>query len=122
MAIPLITPNEQDYPTLGQTETIFESNMNHLLGTHFPRFETEFNNSTTEIDNTIIYINSKYTQITIDTESAKKAAIDSISAKNEAIAARDVIFGYVIPTEATYSPLTIEAKLDMAETLNLVGA
>jgi hypothetical protein len=46
----------------------------------------------------------------------------SIEAKNEAILAKDEIEGYVIPTEATYNPQTIEAMVDMAETLNITGA
>ena len=42
--------------------------------------------------------------------------------RDEARADKEYIEGYSIPTEATYSPITIDAKVDMAEVLYLTGA
>ncbi|MFK5937730.1 MAG: hypothetical protein QM497_04945 [Sulfurimonas sp.] len=60
-------------------------------------------------------------QVSIDKTATTTAKNEAISAKDEAVLAKNEIQSYVIPTVATYSPTTIEAKLDMAETLNLVG-
>ena len=68
-----------------------------------------------------------------DAETAKTIAVnaqieavnvknDAVSARDDAVNAKNEIEGYVIPTEATYSPTTIKAIADMAETLNLTGA
>jgi len=56
MAISKITPNTQDFPTLGQTEAVFESNTSNLFGSYLPQFETEFNNSIDGINAAIINI------------------------------------------------------------------
>ena len=56
MAISKITPNTQDFPTLGQTEAVFESNTSNLFGSYLPQFETEFNNSIDGINDAIINI------------------------------------------------------------------
>ena len=58
----------------------------------------------------------------ISANNATTAKDTAVSAKNEAVLAKDEIKGYVIPTNATYSPTTIKAIADMAETLNLTGA
>lgn len=61
-------------------------------------------------------------QVSIDAAQTAKDVIQTAKDATAAVDAKNVILGYVIPTEATYSPDTIEAKIDMAETLTLTGA
>ena len=61
-------------------------------------------------------------QVSIDKEETLAAKEKSISAKDEAVLAKNEIKGYVIPTEATYSPQTIQAKIAMDSILITTGA
>ncbi len=61
-------------------------------------------------------------QVSIDKEETLASKDESISAKNEAVLAKNEIKGYVIPTEATYSPQTIQAKIAMDAILTTTGA
>lgn len=54
-------------------------------------------------------------------EANASANAASLSA-SAALAAKGVIEGYVVPTEATYSEQTIDAKIKMAIILNMTGA
>ena len=62
------------------------------------------------------------------TSSANSASLsltakdEAIDARNEAVLAKNEIKGYVIPTEATYSPQTIQAKIAMDAILTTTGA
>ena len=67
-------------------------------------------------------VNQDALQVSISKTETNNAKNEAISARDEAVLAKDEIKGYVIPTEATYSPTTIKAIADMAETLNLTGA
>lgn len=58
-----ITPNEVDYPNVTQTDEQFETSASALFETHLPRFETEFNTSTSQTNAVYQDINAKYEQI-----------------------------------------------------------
>jgi len=61
--IDTITPNEQPYPNLGQTETDFENSASYLFATHLPRFEGEFNISIGQINTDLSLYYSQVTQL-----------------------------------------------------------
>jgi len=61
-------------------------------------------------------------QVSIDKSITLTARDEAESAKNIAVLAKDEIEGYVIPTEATYSPATIDDKVRMSQILNITGA
>ena len=85
-------------------------------------FTTKFNTAANEVETNTQIVSQDALQVSISKTETNKAKDDAISAKNEAVLAKDEIKGYVMPTGATYSPTTIKAIADMAETLNLTGA
>ena len=85
-------------------------------------FSIEVNPIIIEMNTLSQVVSQDALQVSIDKSTTNFAKDETLSARDEAVLAKNEIKGYVIPTEATYSPITIEAKLDMAETLNLVGA
>jgi len=82
----------------------------------------EFNNYKKQMNETEVHIESMESGVNANLIEIKQKNKEAIDARDEAIAAKEFIDNYVMPTEATYSPTTIDAKLDMAETLNLTGA
>ena len=105
MAIPLITPNSQDFPTLGQVEATFESNMNNMLGVFFPQFETEFNASVTETNLVFTSINTTKTDIDLKSAEVEANALIAQSAANYKgdWVANYNITGYSLADSVTYT-------------------
>jgi hypothetical protein len=62
--------------------------------------------------------------INVDTSAnmAISAKEEAVNAKTEAVNAKNAILGYVVPTNATYSPTTIEEKIRMSIVLALTSA
>jgi len=79
MAIDTITPNEQDYPNLSQNETDFESSASHLFSTHLPRFETEFNTSTSQINTDLSLYYNQVTQLRSDMNATSSTLSNYVS-------------------------------------------
>ena len=61
-------------------------------------------------------------QVSIDKAQTIQAKDEAVGAKNDAVAAKQYIEGYVIPTEATYAPSTIDAKVRRAKVLTITNS
>ena len=105
-----------------QTKTEFANNVQPYLNYINATFVVENSAMITSINTWTTEANALSTTVNQYLNQTKDARNDAINAKNEAVLAKDEIKGYVIPTNATYSPTTIKAIADMAETLNLTGA
>jgi len=115
------TPSRQNPATFSQDMDVRLSEENSRI-TQMNSLSNEINQSSDDINTVAQIVEQDALQVSISKTETNKAKEDAISAKNEAVLAKDEIKGYVMPTGATYSPTTIDAKLDMAETLNLTGA
>ena len=112
-----------------QSPKVFEKATTDFINTDLPKFIDEANATADDIStkhsDVISKANSANSAKTIAVNAqieAENARNDAVSARNDAVSAKDEIEGYVIPSDATYSPDTIKAIADMAETLNLTGA
>ncbi len=120
MSIPTV-PNFdlERIPTEGSPT--FRADASYVWST-LPEVIAGYNSSIAEINDVAQTVNQDALQVSINKSATALAMSEAVSAKDEAVLAKDEIKGYVIPEEATYSPATIEAKIDMTETLNLIGA
>ena len=105
----------------GDSPTDFANNI-YNYQVWINNFVPSFNSSVDSINADVTTINSAKTIVVNAQIEAENARNDAVSARNDAVSAKDEIEGYVIPSDATYSPDTIKAIADMAETLNLTGA
>ena len=121
MAINKLDSFPTDAPLQGQDQATFDANASGTLG-YMNTFVTNFNLRTDEINSTSNQINDTANQVAIDADAVATNKNITVSAKDEAIQAKDEIQSYVIPTEATYDPETIVAKVRRAKILNMIGA
>jgi hypothetical protein len=71
------------------------------------------------------YKDEAFSYSSLSSDSASQANASAISASDDAttaVAAKEAIESYVIPTEATYNPETIEDKIRRIKTLKITGA
>ena len=99
-----------------------QDHMSGTFGTDMLAIRIATNAASEEIEETGIAVAGGVAQVARDKVTVISAKEDSESARDVAVSAKNEIQSYVVPIEATYSPETIAAMIDMAETLNLTGA
>ena len=72
------------------------------------------NSSYSEINGWNINVNTKHNEIVI-------SASDTLKYRNDAVSARDEIKGYVVPTNATYTPAEIDNKIQNTRLESFLG-
>jgi|GEM_PF-3864126 len=110
-----------------QNPSTFSQDMDTRLSEENSRI-TQMNTQTTE-NNTlalqvaadkVVVENSKAIVIQKVEEANDNIAL-SLQYRNEAIAAKESIDGYIVPTEATYTPSTIDTKIQNTRLENFLG-
>ena len=120
MEIPtVINFDESRIPYEGSTT--FRQDASYVWST-IPAVIKSMNATISEMNISVSATNQAREQTAIDASFVRAAKDEAISAKDEAVLAKNEIEGYVIPTEATYSPQTIQAKIAMDAILTTTGA
>jgi len=119
-----------------QSPTEFNSKTTAFLNSDLPTFISQANTLSDDLTDKWSNVNYLHTLIEGDKnttliasgsantagDKAISAKNDAISAKDEAISARDEIKTYVIPTDATYNPASIDAKVRMSKILAITNS
>lgn len=134
--ISTITPNEQDYPNLSQNETDFENSASYLFSTHLPRFETELNVTTGQVNDDLALYYNQVTQLRSEmtaTSSTLSTYVsvaggykdEALSAKNGAETAYDSTVALIGALDITatggYTIDAVDDLLSRQRNLTLVG-
>lgn len=76
---------------------------------------------TNEINSTALAMQGFYNSVKADRTSIDAAKAQTLNYRNDALAAKNEIESYVIPTSATYSPETIESKIQTTRLESFLG-
>ena len=123
--ITTVIPEITDYPQIGDTHEVFRQKAD-TAWTDLSNAIPKINEWSTQANDVRSEINGMRETVLSATGSADAARDSAISAKNEAIEAKDLALStkaymesYVVPTESTYNPTTIDSKIRMAQVLTL---
>ena len=123
--ITVTIPPISDYPKLGDAHEVFRQKAD-TAWRDLSNMVPQINDWSAQVNQVGEQFYGWLTTTQIAAGAANAARSEAVSAKNDAIDAKNValetkewIEGYVIPTEATYSPVTIEAKIRRAKVLSM---
>jgi len=114
-------------PQLGQVQEVFDSNTSNFLPS-LDNWRTEINTlsgQTNAVRNEInvFQINAKGSQDAAATHATNALSYknDALAYRNDALAAKESIDGYVVPTNATYTPEQIDTKIQNIRLESFLG-
>jgi hypothetical protein len=84
-------------------------------------FATKMNSMAADINSVATIMDSQAYTVNEDKNLTKVYRDDAQLFRNDAVAARDTIFGYVVPTNATLTPDAINALVDSHRLENFLG-
>jgi hypothetical protein len=114
-------------PQLGQDQNTFDTNTSNFLPA-INNWRTEINTLSTQInivrnEINVFQINAKGSQDAAATHATNALSYknDALLYRNDALAAKQSIDGYVIPTNATYTPEQIDTKIQNTRLESFLG-
>ena len=122
MAIRKITTTISNFSVTPQVNTATFPTDIDTYNAEYPGIISQTNDVRSQMNNMATDMDGVANQVAIDAGEVATNKNITVSAKDEAIQAKDEIQSYVIPTEATYDPATIVAKIRRAKILNMIGA
>lgn len=109
-------PNRQT-----DTKEEFAQNIYDMFVWTSDSFTPNFNQASLIVNDNAIKAYNNAIDAKKSADSAENNRVLCLAYSNDALSARDEIKGYVIPTDATYDPQTIDAKIQTSKLENFLG-